>query len=156
MLFVGILVLALLTGGTALIYFRYKKENISGKIKGAFVKTIGITGLFSILILSVGLLSMTVTKVHAQAAQTSGQSAPAAEVKSPAQSQLGLGLVAAALAFGLGALGAGIAVGMSGAAAIGAISENPKMFGSAIVFVGLAEGIAIYGIVMAILILGRV
>ncbi|MCL2341817.1 MAG: ATP synthase subunit C [Firmicutes bacterium] len=68
----------------------------------------------------------------------------------------GLGLIAAALSTGLAAIGAGIAVAMVGAAALGAISENPKMLGRTIIFVGLAEGIAIYGLIISIMILNRI
>jgi V/A-type H+/Na+-transporting ATPase subunit K len=52
-------------------------------------------------------------------------------------------------------IAAGIAVGMTGSAAIGAISERPELMGRTILFVGLAEGIAIYGLVIAIVILFR-
>jgi V/A-type H+-transporting ATPase subunit K len=44
---------------------------------------------------------------------------------------------------------------MVGAAALGAIAERPEIMGRAIIFVGLAEGIAIYGLIMSILILGK-
>ena len=64
----------------------------------------------------------------------------------------GLGFVAAALATGLSALGAGIAVAAAAPAAIGATSEDPKAFGKAIVFVGLAEGVSIFGLLIAIFI----
>jgi len=49
-----------------------------------------------------------------------------------------------------------LAVAVVGAAALGAISEKPELFGQALIFVGLAEGIAIYGLIIAIMILGRV
>jgi V/A-type H+-transporting ATPase subunit K len=62
----------------------------------------------------------------------------------------------AAIAAGLGVLGAGVAVMGVGAAAMGAISEKPELFGRALIFVGLAEGLAIYGLIIAIMILGRV
>lgn len=65
------------------------------------------------------------------------------------------GYMAAALATGLSALAAGIAVGGVGAAAIGAIAEKPELFGRTLVFVGLAEGIAIYGLIISIMILNR-
>ena len=65
------------------------------------------------------------------------------------------GYMAAALATGLSALAAGIAVGGVGAAAIGAIAEKPDLFGRTLVFVGLAEGIAIYGLIISIMILNR-
>ncbi|MBU5626074.1 ATP synthase subunit C [Oscillibacter sp. MSJ-2] len=67
----------------------------------------------------------------------------------------GLGFLAAALSTGLSALGAGIAVAAAAPAAIGAVSENTKSFGKAIIFVVLGEGIAIYGLLISILIINR-
>jgi len=68
---------------------------------------------------------------------------------------LSWGYLAAAVATGLSALGAGVAVAGVGAAAIGAVAEKPEIFGRALVFVGLAEGIAIYGLIISIMILNR-
>lgn len=65
------------------------------------------------------------------------------------------GLVAAALAVGLGSIGAGLAVASSGSAAIGALAEKPELLGKLLIIVGLAEGIAIYGLLIAIMILGK-
>ncbi len=62
--------------------------------------------------------------------------------------------MAAAIATGLAAIGAGIAVGIAGAAAIGAISEKPELLGRTLIFVGLAEGIVIYGLIISFIILG--
>lgn len=67
-----------------------------------------------------------------------------------------LGLLAAALATGLSCIGAGIAVAMVASSAIGAISENPGLLGKTIIFAGLAEGIAIYGLIISIMILNKV
>jgi V/A-type H+-transporting ATPase subunit K len=67
----------------------------------------------------------------------------------------GWGLAAAAAATGLSSLGAGIAVGRLGAAAVGALAEKPELFGRLLILVGLAEGIAIYGLIISILILNR-
>ncbi|HJN46827.1 MAG: ATP synthase subunit C [Vicinamibacterales bacterium] len=67
----------------------------------------------------------------------------------------GLGMVGVALSTGLSVLGAGYAVGVVGAAALGAIAEKPELFGRTLVFIGLAEGLAIYGLIVSILILGR-
>jgi len=66
------------------------------------------------------------------------------------------GFVAAALATGLSSLGAGIAVAGVGSAAIGAMAEKPELLGRALIMVGLAEGIAIYGLIISILILNRI
>ena len=63
--------------------------------------------------------------------------------------------LAAALATGLATISAGFAVSNTGAAALGAIAEKPETFGRALVFVGLAEGIGIYGLIVAVLILNR-
>jgi V/A-type H+/Na+-transporting ATPase subunit K len=65
------------------------------------------------------------------------------------------GFIAAALVAGLGALGAAYAVAVVGAAAMGAVAEKPETAGRALIFVGLAEGIAIYGLIIAVMILGR-
>ncbi len=62
--------------------------------------------------------------------------------------------MAAAVAAGLAAIGAGLAVGIAGAAAIGAIAEKPELLGRTLIFVGLAEGIAIYGLIIAFIVLG--
>lgn len=64
--------------------------------------------------------------------------------------------IAAALVTGLATIGAAIAVGLVGSSAMGAMSERPEMAGRALIFVGLAEGIAIYGLIVAIMILGMV
>ncbi len=66
------------------------------------------------------------------------------------------GFLAAALAVGLGSVGAGVAVGYVGAAAVGLIGERPEMAARALIFVGLAEGIAIYGVILALMILGKI
>jgi V/A-type H+-transporting ATPase subunit K len=63
---------------------------------------------------------------------------------------------AAAFVAGASALGAAYAVAVVGGAAMGAVAEKPETAGRALVFVGLAEGIAIYGLIVAIMILGYV
>jgi V/A-type H+-transporting ATPase subunit K len=67
----------------------------------------------------------------------------------------GLAYIAAALSTALAALGAGYAVARVGSAGVGAIAEKPELFGRVLVLVGLAEGIAIYGLIVSILILNR-
>ncbi|WDC83457.1 ATP synthase subunit C [Caloramator sp. mosi_1] len=67
----------------------------------------------------------------------------------------GIGFLAAGLSTGLAAIGAGYAVGSVGSSALGAVSEDPKILGKTLIFVGLAEGIAIYGLIISIMILGR-
>ena len=62
----------------------------------------------------------------------------------------GMKYIAAALAVGLSGIGGGLAVASSASAALGAISENDSMFGKALIFVGLAEGVALYGLIIAL------
>ncbi len=59
----------------------------------------------------------------------------------------------AGLAIGLAGLGAGIGLGNAASAAIGAISERPEVFGRTIIFAALIEGIAIFGFVVAAMII---
>ena len=65
------------------------------------------------------------------------------------------GFISAAIATGASALGAAYAVGRVGSAAVGALAEKPELLGRVLILVGLAEGIAIYGLIVAILILNR-
>lgn len=67
----------------------------------------------------------------------------------------GLGYIAAAFATGLSGIGGGIAVASAASAALGAISEDDSIFGRSLIFVGLAEGIALYGLIISFMILGR-
>ncbi len=59
----------------------------------------------------------------------------------------------AGLAVGLAGIGAGIAVGVAGAAGISALTEKPEMFSNVLLIVALGEGIAIYGLIIAILLI---
>ncbi len=79
----------------------------------------------------------------------------AQEGTTTASSGLGGAEMGAALATGLACIGAGIAVGIAGAAAIGGITEKPEILGRTLIFVGLAEGIAIYGLIISFMILSR-
>ena len=82
-------------------------------------------------------------------------SAAAPETAAAASSGMAEGLkyIAAALAVGLSGIGGGIAVASSASAALGAISENDSVFGKSLIFVGLAEGVALYGLIVALLLL---
>jgi len=68
----------------------------------------------------------------------------------------GLALIGIGLPTALAAIGAGIALGPVGSAALAVIAEKPEMFGRTLIYMGLAEGIAIYGLVMSILMLGKI
>jgi V/A-type H+-transporting ATPase subunit K len=82
--------------------------------------------------------------------------ATAATLATHTPSYAGEALLGAAIAVAGSSIGAAIAVAYTGSAALAAISERPELFGRAMVFVGLAEGIAIYGLVVAIILIGKV
>ena len=69
---------------------------------------------------------------------------------------LGLALIGIGLPTGLATIGAGIAVSAVGAASLAVIAEKPEIFGRTLIYLGLAEGIAIYGLVVTILMLGKI
>ncbi|HKJ76420.1 MAG TPA: ATP synthase subunit C [Gammaproteobacteria bacterium] len=106
---------------------------------------IGLTVLAALLGLATTALLWLPPAAAAQAA--SGAGIPA-EV-------LQWGYMAAALATGLSSLGAGYAVAAVGSAGVGAIAEKPELFGRILILVGLAEGIAIYGLIISVLILNQ-
>ncbi len=68
---------------------------------------------------------------------------------------VGLAYIGAGFAVGFACLASGYAVAKIGSAAIGAVSEKPELMGRTLVFLGLAEGIAIYGLIIAIMILNK-
>lgn len=86
--------------------------------------------------------------VHAQ----TGSPAPVASAPPAVRWDLS---IAIALSIGLPCLGAGVAVGRVGAAAIGAATEKPELLTRSLIFVALAEGIAIYGLLVAVLLYSK-
>ena len=111
--------------------------------KGQFV-----VSLVVITAVLAGLSSLLLGYSHAQAAEVVADGGLDPGV-------LRWGFLAAALATGLSSLGAAYAVAAVGTAAVGALAEKPELFGRAIILVGLAEGIAIYGVIISVLILNR-
>lgn len=108
----------------------------------------GVLGNFLVFGLAMaGVLFLGAQDVMAQEAVAGGGSGISMAV--------GLALIGIGLPTGLAAIGAGIALGPVGAAALAVIAEKPEMFGRTLIYMGLAEGIAIYGLVMSILLLGK-
>jgi V/A-type H+-transporting ATPase subunit K len=105
------------------------------------------------LTLSAGLLCALGTALLFLEPAVAAEEGAAARLLDPGIVQWGY--LAAALATGLSSLGAGFAVASVGSAAIGAVTEKPELLGRTLIFVGLAEGIAIYGLIVSILILNR-
>jgi len=115
------------------------------------VKTVNIgLGVLSLVLLLGGLFLICnlgfTDAVHAQGEETTAADRGAQ----------GMGFIAAAIAVGLSSIGAGIAVSIVGSAAMGAVAERPELMGRSIIYVGLAEGIAIYGLIIGIMILGKI
>ena len=105
------------------------------------------TNLLVLVGASIGALILGIDNAMAQQVATSG-----GEISTG----LGLALIGAGIPTGLAAVGAGFAVGPVGAASLAIIAEKPEMFGRTLIYLGLAEGIAIYGLVVTILLLGKI
>ena len=115
-----------------------------------FIKLLNVSIIvLVVLILSLVILTSLKTRVFA-AEKEAGSLLQQLDAKVVSNA-----FIAAAVVVGLGSIGAGIAVGYVGAAALGAIGEKPEIFGKALIFVALAEGIAIYGVIIAMMILGK-
>jgi V/A-type H+/Na+-transporting ATPase subunit K len=102
-----------------------------------------------LLVASLVLLVLAVAVEPSTAATAA--TVPAAE----AASANGSALIGAAIAVAGSSIGAAIAVAYTGSAALAAMSERPEIFGRAMVIVGLAEGIAIYGLIISVILIGR-
>ncbi|MBK5964876.1 ATPase [Thiocystis minor] len=106
------------------------------------------TQLIAFVGAQLGLLFMGVSDAMAQ---TEAVTAVAPEMSIG----MGLAILGVGIPTGLSTIGAGIAVGPIGAASLAAVMERPEALGRTLIFLGLAEGIAIYGLVMSILLLNR-
>lgn len=143
-----ILAIALLTGVLPLIpaivfALRQRQEPPAEKTR-KLVRGLGSFNLvLALMMVGLGLAWLFVP----HAVQAAGLSQPASS--DPYAS------LAAAIAVGMGSVSAAYAVSTTGSAAVGAIAEKPEVFGRALIFVGLAEGVAIYGLIIAFMIIGR-
>ena len=111
----------------------------------------GQVAIFSLVYIAV--LSWTLLAAHAQGPSAEAQAGGAAAAAAGLSIGDGIALLGVAVATGLAVMGAGHAVGIVGAAALGVIAEKPEMLGRTLVFIGLAEGLAIYGLIVSILLL---
>jgi V/A-type H+-transporting ATPase subunit K len=106
-----------------------------------------------VLVLVAALVVLVITATSGPGAAETTTAVTAAQPASGSDSWAAL--LGAAIAVAGSSLGAALAVAYTGAAALAAMSERPELFGRAMVIVGLAEGIAIYGLVVAIILIGR-
>ena len=120
---------------------------------GAFVAGEKTKGRYKTA-LAVNVFLFMGTLVAAGAMMFSGQ-AFAEETAAAASSVAGFGYIAAALSTGLACIGGGIAVSAAASAALGAISEDSSILGKSLIFVGLAEGVCLYGLIISFMILGK-
>lgn len=128
------------------LYLEFHPPRTGAQARRWFKGTVG-ANLVLFVIAQAGLLILGVQDVMAQTAAAAPREVSVG---------LGLALIGIGIPTGLAAIGAALAVGPVGAAAIAAITEKPEIFGRSLVYLGLAEGIAIYGLVLSILMLGRV
>ena len=120
--------------------------------KSAFKWLAGLN--VAVMVAALALLAMALNAGPALASVTPAPTAVAAATDT-ASGAGGAALIAASIAVAGSSLGAAIAVAYTGSAALAAMSERPEIFGRAMVVVGLAEGIAIYGLIIAIILIGR-
>ena len=115
----------------------------------------GRSGIY--ILAGIGALLMVGAVVLLVAALTAGPAAAAGTATTTAAttSSNGDALLGAAIAVAGSTIGAGIAVAYAGAAALAVMSERPELFGRSMVIVGLAEGIAIYGLIIGIILIGK-
>ena len=118
---------------------------IGEKTKKRYKRAIGTNAFFYFGAVAVAAVMM-LGGAPAQAAEGAAEAASNAA---------GFGYLAAALSTGLSCVGGGIAVASAASAALGAISEDPSALGKSLIFVGLAEGVCLYGLIISFMILGR-
>ena len=129
------------------------KKRKSGKsIKNAIIGN--VCSFFGVMILCAALpIGISAYADNNEAAAADTAVVEEADESDSSTSGNGLLYIASALAVGLGSIGGGLAVAAAAPAAIGAVSEDPKSFSKALIFVALGEGCALYGFVVALLML---
>ena len=137
------------------VYLRSRSQLVAtaawGRLRRSANWLLGLNGVFLF-----GLLAWSVMALVAPGqAWAQGEQGPTAVVAVGEGLRQGLGFLGAGLATGCASIGAGIGVGIAGAAGIGALSEKPEMLGKSLIYVGLAEGVAIYGLLISFMILNR-
>ncbi len=126
----------------ALIYRRVKNGH-----RGKTPLVANLCSFFGIMV-CMTVVFMSQGASAAEAAETAG-------IVSSDGFATGMGYIAAALAVGLASIGGGIAVAASASSALGALSENESIFGKSLIFVGLAEGLALYGLLIGFMIISK-
>lgn len=118
---------------------------IGEKNRGRYKTAIGVNAFFffGIMLVAIGVMFAGTSSVQASAGAANSGLAT------------GMGYLAAALVTGLSCIGGGIAVASAASAALGAISEDQSILGKSLIFVGLAEGVALYGLIISFMILGQ-
>ncbi|MCB0994193.1 MAG: hypothetical protein KDB21_03815 [Acidimicrobiales bacterium] len=109
-----------------------------------------------VFVVAIGVLTISIQQAVSQPEASASSVAQADSATAADGVDSGAAFIGAAIAVAASAIGAGIAVAYTGSAALAAMSEQPELFGRAMVVVGLAEGVAIYGLIIAVLILGKV
>lgn len=132
---------------------------VARRLDARHLQRLVVATLVATFALGLGLIAATVNQADAQSTTVSAttQSDPGTtEASTTGTVDTGDAFIGAAIAVAASAIGAGIAVAYTGSAALATMSEQPELFGRAMVVVGLAEGVAIYGLIVAVLILGNV
>ena len=131
---------------------------IARRVDPRHLQRLAFATLAATLAIGLGVIASTVTRADAQSTTDTAQTAVSAaqETETTTTVDTGAAFIGAAIAVAASAIGAGIAVAYTGSAALATMSEQPDLFGRAMVVVGLAEGVAIYGLIVAVLILGNV
>lgn len=119
--------------------------------RGKNAKKIITTQILTFLFIPIICIAASNLTAHAENVNNQTNTSATAQ-NSSEKSNKGLSHIAMAVSVGLGSLGAGIAVAAAAPAAIGATSENPKIFGKSLVFVALAEGVSIFALLISIFI----
>jgi len=150
----SVIIIAVLFAAAFLPLFLAGKNIIKKRTSKKTALIVNIVSVFSIcLLIFVVSAANVVFAADGAEIETAGESPVSTSTGLSVGS--GLGMLAAALATGMSGIGGGIAVASSAAAAIGAISENPKVFGQALIFVALAEGVCLYGLIISLQIINN-
>jgi V/A-type H+-transporting ATPase subunit K len=151
-----VLAIVLFTAMLIPLFFavKTKKPNMKKTLLYINIASVFVFCVIFVAVSAAGVYSVNAAEndptVDSTAADSAAADSEAVADSTPFTVGKGLGMIGVALSTGLACIGAGMAVSASASAAIGAVSENSKNFGKAIIFVAMGEGVALYGMLISI------
>ncbi len=150
-MYLAVVFMSFITLLTIMVGFYYQMQPLPEAAQATAMRRLKAVFGINVLAFVAALIVLLLSALQGVMAET----AAAVETTKDISIGLGLAIIGAGIPTAIATIGAGLAVGPIGAAALAVVAEKPETFGRSLIYIGLAEGIAIYGLVVTILLLDK-